>query len=408
MTTRAEKLPSYRLHKPSGQAIVTLNGHVHYLGKHETQASRDTYSRLIVTWLSHGRSLPAEPGGSTQAVSVAAVCDTFLKWAKNTYRDVQGEQSREVANIKLALRPLVLGPVAALPAAQFGSKALQTYREQLIRSQLTRRTINQRVDIVRRAFRHAVQEEIVPPSTSHALQSVVGLKRGRCSAREGPGVKPVAQADVDAVLPRLPPPVAAMVRLQLFTGCRPGEIVSMRLADIDRSADVWIYRPVQHKNAWRGNKRLVALGPRCQEIIRAFIRPGCDELPLFSPTEAERRRWEMLRKSRKTPRWESHVRIHEARHAARPRRKLNDRYSVVTYGQAIRRACAARKSPNGELPAVPTWTPGQLRHNAATDVRHRFGIEDAAVLLGHAKVETTQIYAEANFERACEIARLIG
>jgi integrase len=401
-------VPGYRLHKPSGQAVVTLNGQDHYLGKFETQASRDAYNQLIVTWLSHGRSLPLEEQRAN-VVCVAHVCDVFLKWAKRTYRNPQGELSREVANIELALRPLVLGDVAALPAAQFGPKALTSFRDRLVHLGLARRTINQRVGIVRRAFRHAVKEEIVPPSALHALQAVDGLKRGRCSARESAGVKPVPSADIEAVLPRLPAPVAAMVRLQLLTACRPGEIVTMRLVDIDRTGDVWIYRPTHHKNAWREHRREILLGPQAQEIVRQFVRPGCDELPLFSPTEAERRRWDVLRKSRKTPRWRSHVRIHEERRAERPRRKLNDRYSVVTYGQSIRRACAAGEdATGGERRAVTPWSPGRLRHNAATEFRKRYGVEVAAAILGHAKVETTQIYAEVNHERASDVIRQIG
>jgi hypothetical protein len=35
--------PSYRHHKPSGQAIVTIDGHDYYLGKHGTPASRQKY-----------------------------------------------------------------------------------------------------------------------------------------------------------------------------------------------------------------------------------------------------------------------------------------------------------------------------------------------------------------------------
>lgn len=408
MTTRRDKVPSYRLHKPSGQAVVTLNGQDHYLGKFETQASRDAYDQLIATWMSHGRSLPLEQQRAT-VVCVAKVCEVFLKWAKGEYRNAQGQLSREVANIELALRPLVHGNMAALPATQFGPKALTAFRDDLIGAGLARKTINQRIGIVRRAFRHAVKEEIVPPSTLHGLQAVEGLKRGRCRARESAGVKPVPEADIAATLPRLSEPVAAMVRLQLLTGCRPGEVVAMRLADIDRSGDVWIYRPSDHKNAWRGHERVIPLGPRAQDIVRQFIRPGCEDLPLFSPTEAERRRRDLLRKSRRTPLWDSHALIQRARHAARPRRKLNHGYSVVTYGQAIRRACAGGKgATEAERRPVPLWSPGRLRHNAATEFRKRYGVEAAAAILGHAKVETTQIYAEVNQDRACEVIREIG
>ena len=36
----AARIPSYRRHKPSGQAVVTLNGRDFYLGKWNTKASR--------------------------------------------------------------------------------------------------------------------------------------------------------------------------------------------------------------------------------------------------------------------------------------------------------------------------------------------------------------------------------
>ncbi len=38
----ADSAPKYRRHKASGQAIVTLSGHDHYLGPHGTAASRTT------------------------------------------------------------------------------------------------------------------------------------------------------------------------------------------------------------------------------------------------------------------------------------------------------------------------------------------------------------------------------
>ena len=43
----AKQKPSYRLHKPSGQAIVTLSGKMHYLGEHESPESHQAYERLI-------------------------------------------------------------------------------------------------------------------------------------------------------------------------------------------------------------------------------------------------------------------------------------------------------------------------------------------------------------------------
>ncbi len=56
---RRKRLPSYRLHKPTGQAVVTLNGKDYYLGRHGTQMSKDAYDRLTAEWLAGGRQLPA-------------------------------------------------------------------------------------------------------------------------------------------------------------------------------------------------------------------------------------------------------------------------------------------------------------------------------------------------------------
>jgi hypothetical protein len=41
------RTPSYRLHKPSGQAVVTLDSRDFYLGKYGSPESRAEYDRLI-------------------------------------------------------------------------------------------------------------------------------------------------------------------------------------------------------------------------------------------------------------------------------------------------------------------------------------------------------------------------
>ena len=52
MTTRkSPRIPKYRLHAPSGLAVVRLNGRDIYLGKHGTKESRQEYGRIIKEWL---------------------------------------------------------------------------------------------------------------------------------------------------------------------------------------------------------------------------------------------------------------------------------------------------------------------------------------------------------------------
>ena len=39
MPVRPRKIPSYRLHKPTGQAVVRLDGRDYYLGRHGSDSS---------------------------------------------------------------------------------------------------------------------------------------------------------------------------------------------------------------------------------------------------------------------------------------------------------------------------------------------------------------------------------
>ena len=58
-TGKSLRVPSYRLHKPSGRAVVTLGGRDHYLGRYGSAASKREYERLVAEWLANHRSLPS-------------------------------------------------------------------------------------------------------------------------------------------------------------------------------------------------------------------------------------------------------------------------------------------------------------------------------------------------------------
>jgi hypothetical protein len=48
---RNHRKPSYRLHKPSDQAVGTLDGNDLYLGRWHSPESHAEYDRLISEWL---------------------------------------------------------------------------------------------------------------------------------------------------------------------------------------------------------------------------------------------------------------------------------------------------------------------------------------------------------------------
>ncbi len=44
---KGSKTPSLRRHRPTGQAVVTIDGKDHYLGRHGSEAARAMYDQLI-------------------------------------------------------------------------------------------------------------------------------------------------------------------------------------------------------------------------------------------------------------------------------------------------------------------------------------------------------------------------
>jgi integrase len=135
----------------------------------------------------------------------------------------------------------------------------------------SRPMVNANVGRLRRMFKWAASEQLVNESVWRQLSTVEGLRRGKSQARETKPIEPVADATVDATLPKLSPVVADMVRLQRLTGMRPGEVCLLRPDDLDRSADVWSYKPHRHKTEHHGRERIVFIGPKAQILLRPYL-----------------------------------------------------------------------------------------------------------------------------------------
>ena len=113
---------------------------------------------------------------------------------------------------------------------------------------------------IKRVFRWATENEFVPADIHAALTAVAGLKQVRSTAHESARVRPVDEATVTNTLPYLSRIVAAMVKLQLLTGARPGEICAMRPCDVSfGTTGVWTLRTATHKTQHHGPKRPLPL-----------------------------------------------------------------------------------------------------------------------------------------------------
>lgn len=408
MSQTTGRIPKYSKHRASGQAVVTLDGRDFYLGPHGTAASRQEYDRRIAEWIAAGRRLPADPNQTT----VAEVAAAFRAHAQRYYRDADGNLSRCVDNFDEALRPL-LKLYGKTPAAEFGPLRLKAVRQAMIAQDRVRTNINRHITRLRGVFKWAVENEMIPASVHHGLMAVAGLRRGRAEAKESEPVKPVPVEHVEAVIPHVAAQVAAMIRLQRLTGMRPGEVVIMRGLDVDTTGELWVYRPSRHKNAIHGHAREIYLGPKAQDVVRPFLKLD-PAAPLFSPADAEQTRRKALHAARKTPL--SCGNRPGTNRRGRPQRTVGDRYNVTTYYRAIIRGCdkafGAPPDLAGEDLAAwqkaHRWHPNQIRHTAATELRKTHGLEAAQVILGHATLSVTQVYAEKNVEAAMRIMAAVG
>lgn len=390
MSTR---IPKYRKHR-SGQARVTFAGKTFYLGKHGTPESRQRYKALVNEWLTRtGRFTPADTPPSPANPLGATVNEVILAYLKHAREDYQTNPV-EVEKITLAVRPLRL-LYGRTHVAAFDSLALEAVPSAMVESGLARSTANERVSILKRLFKWGVRKKLVPAAVFGELVTVEGHKRGRTKARETDPVTPVPEEHIGLVLPLVSRHVRGMIQLQLLTGARPGEICILRRADIDTTGAVWVDRPHKHKNAFRGFEREIYLGPKAQEVVRAFFQPDRDAY-LFSPKLAREERYQELRAKRRSKVTPSR----RCRRKADAKRLPGDRYTTYSYRKTD---CAACKKAG-----VPPWQPNRLRRNAGTNLRKEFGVELARIILGHKTAFTTEIYAEADTAQAVEVIARIG
>jgi integrase len=353
--------PSYRLHKKSGQAVVTIRKQTIYLGKFNSPESKKKYADLIRDFQAGTVDIPA---GSVQ--TMAGLAAAYLSHCKEYYAG-----STEYLRIKRAL-VIFLERTRDMEVCHITKKNIKYFQQDCVDRNHCRRYINMLTLCLMRCFKWLAANDYILPNKYNDLQLVPLLVAGRTKAQDHPPVSPVQTSDIEAVLKVLNPMQAAMVKVQLVTAMRPGEMLQMRPADVDRSKDIWIYIPRQHKNSYRGHSRKIMLGPKAQALLLPWIIGSPDDY-IFSPQKIR------FCKGKRVP---------------------GERYVSTSYSRMIQRAC--------KKAGIKSWTPHQLRHTAATNYVEKCGWAETRIILGHKSLDTTLIYAETDAIIAHPSIRRLG
>ena len=405
------RVPSYRYHKASGQAVVVIAGRSFYLGKFNSKESRKAYARIMAEWKSAGK---ASFGTESDQVTVA------MLWAD--YRDHCDEyypESRKSEAVMIRIAWRFMDDYLDVAVKDFNANSLRAVRAKMLEAvgargkPLSRKYINKQISRVIRGFSWGVGRMMVDASVCGALKAVEKLDMGRTKAPELKKITGVPDAKVEATLPQCSTVVADMIRVQQMTGMRPGEVCMLTPGMIDRSGPIWTATLAHHKTAHRGKERVIYLGPQAQAVILKYL-VRAEDAPLFSPAEAEAERRAKQAAERVTPpKNRSKPVPKSSKHKSR---KPGIGYTTESYGRAIDYACdkvwpvpeGAKKEEASAWKAKYWWAPNQLRHSAATKIRKQYGVEAAQVILGHSSIVMTQHYAEKDEALGTKVAAMVG
>lgn len=323
------KIPQFRYHAPTKCFYAFHGGKRVYFGRNEL-AGRKQYQE----WLSkliEADSAPMAPEGVSPLV--AELVAVYLKEAAPKL----DERDQRRAHFALSTLSEKFGHVEASAfrvreieamAEHFGN-IRKTVRKTMERTgpPLSMRYVRKLMGCIRACWNWLALRDLV--TAESAAKVALAVARGKTyGGINPPAVRPVRSDHCAAVLAECKPRIAAMAKIQLLTGMRTGELISMSADQIDRGTLPWVYRPVKHKNAWRGKDRAIYISEEAAKILMPYLDGPCFKI------------------------------------------------GPDAYVDSLKRAAERAK--------VPPFRPYQLRHTAATEAKLAHGDDFAQRILDHA------------------------
>ncbi len=363
-------------------AYTRVDGRTVSLGRFGTTESRDRFERIRAEWAA---AREAQDQAAPSRLTVAELAEKYLD--HEAQRAAEGRVTEKTYRAAGYAVDALIGSHAGLPANRFGPRALKEIQSRLAKTPcrthggryrgdrtpptLSRTEANRRVNGIRRVFRWAVSEELVPASVLTSLEAVNGLRAGE--ARDNAPRTAASPKAVEATAHALEEDghvgLANVIRLLRWTGCRPDEVCRLSVHDLVETPEGLELRLRDHKTRHVTNAdRVVPLNARAEAIVQEALGAALQLGP-------DHRLFRALDGRPITPN---------------------------ALFQAIRRTTEAM--------GVAHWTPYQLRHLAATEMLDAGCSEaETAAMLGHSPDSTVvRRYSRDRTRLARRAANAIG
>ncbi|MCX5659724.1 MAG: hypothetical protein NTW19_08385 [Planctomycetota bacterium] len=359
--------------------------------------------------------------------------DKYLTYATDVFRLTRNNDINP--NFQRLERALTyLAPYAAWPVASFGPdefRAVQTamvaYRYRRGRQEgpaktgdasvempatqlnpeksLTRQSINDHLDQLRRMWAWGVGRGIVTHQQDQSLREVRMLRPGAAGTLDGKKRMPITSEEFEKVVAAVNPTIGDMMRTMWLAPTRPGEVCRMRALEFLREdpSGIWLCVPGRDrietgdsKTLHTGQVRAIPIAHRLQKILAPRIAACSSPTDyLFSPKVATAEFVAKRFAKRQTPlNCGNRPGTNRAEH---PMIAPRDHYDDESFTKAIKKGC--------ERAGVAPFTAQDIRRTSITRARAALGREAAATLAGHADPRTTDLYLLAEVQEAMRAAK---
>jgi len=348
MSRPPNPIPRYVLHS-SGRARIYFDKVFQYLpGSYGSLESWARYHELCEVVAATGK-LPLDDAKKQHPLTVSELGHRYLTYCVEYY-GCNGGRTNAV-NLKYAVEAIALLFGSRL-AGSIGPADLKAVRKSLINKGSVRRSVNKRATQIVTMFKWSVEEGLIPAEVWHRLQAVKPIAIGREGAVDNEPVKPVDEDVLAATLAELPLDKQAAIKVQRLTGMRSGELVRMTPSQVDMTGPHWIYTLSSHKTRSHIGDTFILI-PAPAVAILLDCMPAKPDQPWFP-------------------------------------------WSVDWQGKSV--AFAAKRA------GVAHWHPHQLRHNLATEIAERIGLEAAQKVLRHTNSKMTRTYARDTIDGLKSVA----